>query len=56
MAYKNQKKNKAHQAELRKKNSHYKHEKKRMRYAIKHPPKKKTIEDYEMLLRQQGLI
>ena len=56
MAYKNQKKNKKHQAEVRRDNSSYKHAKKKARYEKKHPPAPVTQESLEQELHQRGLI
>ena len=56
MAYKNKKKNAKHQAEIRKQNSYKKHERKRRMRELKYPHKEMTAEDYEILLRQEGLI
>lgn len=54
MAYKNKKKNKAHQAEVRKKNSSKKHQRE---YRRNHKDDKPlTVEDLERLMRNQDLI
>lgn len=54
MAYKNKKKNKAHQAEVRKKNSSKKHARE---YARNHKNDKPlTQHDLENMMRLQGLI
>jgi hypothetical protein len=54
MAYKNKKKNKSHQAEVRKKNSSKKHQRENLRN------RKNDIlpgeEDYLRIMKQQGLI
>lgn len=54
MAYKNQKKNKAHQAEIRKSNSRKKHERERRRN--KKDTAVMTENDYLRMMREQGLI
>ena len=54
MAYKNQKKNKNHQAEVRKKNSGKKHQRE---YKRNHKDDKPLgEEDYLKIMKQQGLI
>lgn len=54
MAYKNKKKNKAHQAEIRKINKHKKAERERKRNRGNIPVM--TENDYLMLMRTRGLI
>lgn len=54
MAYKNQKKNKTHQATVRKKNSSKKHAREYNRNHKNDKPL--TQQDLEILMRQQGLI
>jgi len=54
MAYKNKKKNKAHQAEVRKKNSSKKHQREYMRNHKDDKPL--TQQDLEKIMKQQGLI
>jgi len=54
MAYKNKKKNKTHQAEIRKKNSAKKHQRE---YNRNHKDDKPlTQQDLERVMKQQGLI
>jgi NACalpha-BTF3-like transcription factor len=54
MAYKNKKKNKARQAEIRKANSHKKHQRE---YRRNHKDDKPlTQQDLEIIMKQQGLI
>ena len=54
MAYKNKKKNKAHQAEIRKTNRHKKAERKRQRNKLNMSVM--TENDYLKLMRVNGLI
>jgi hypothetical protein len=50
MAYKNQSKNKKHNAELRKKNAGWKAAKKKKRYLQNKPEKEMTIAEMEYLI------
>jgi hypothetical protein len=54
MAYKNKKKNKTHQSEIRKANSSKKHQREyRRNHKDDKPP---TLQDFENIMRTEGLI
>lgn len=51
MAYKNQNKNKAHQKDISKRNSSYKHAKKKDRWINKHRPvKRMSLDEMEAII------
>jgi len=55
MAYKNKKKNKKHQSEIRAKLNRFKHQRKKMMYERKHPPLSRE-EEIKNILRERGMI